>query len=54
MDKLVNGTQLAEHFKVSRTTIYKWIKKGMPYIELGNGRKGFYIDDVERWYLGEK
>ena len=36
MDKLVNGTQLAEHFKVSRNTIYKWIKNNIGYITISS------------------
>lgn len=53
MKDLVNRKQLAEHFNVSYSTIQKWRKRGIPYIQLPTGKVLYNIDEVEAWLLGK-
>ena len=50
MKSLLTVNELSDYFKVSRDTVYKWIRQGMPYQELPNGHKRFYIMDVVDWF----
>ena len=43
-------TQLADVYGVSRTSVYKWLKLGMPYSELATGGgKRFELNAVRDW-----
>ena len=41
--------QVAAAMKVSRTTVYKWIKLGMPYYTTPGGRYRFDLEEVANW-----
>lgn len=41
--------QVAKAMKVSRATVYKWIKKGMPYYTTPGGRYRFDLKEVAEW-----
>ncbi|WP_312554616.1 helix-turn-helix domain-containing protein [Empedobacter brevis] len=44
-------SDLAEKFKISRNTIYKWNqKKKLPYFKIGK-RVYYLLDDVERFMM---
>ncbi|NPU82990.1 MAG: hypothetical protein HPY65_00770 [Syntrophaceae bacterium] len=47
--KIKGKSALAEHFKVSRTTIDAWLRRGCPYE--GGDREPYVFEtsDVERW-----
>lgn len=50
-----NTKEVARFLGVSTQTVYRWInEKDMPYIKLGNGRRGYNIEEIEKWWLGEK
>lgn len=47
-ESLLSVDQLAEYLNINRTTIYKFIKEGLPYVQVGN-RKRFDRYDVMEW-----
>lgn len=53
MDKLLTVNQLASHYGVDRSTVYRWIKEGMPFKLTPSGLKRFTIEGIEFW-LSEK
>ena len=49
MNNLTLEKDVVEEFKISRSTMWKWRKKGLPHIRLG--RKIFYnIDALIEWW----
>ena len=40
--------ELAKSLKISRATIYRWRKEGMPYYKIGNGVR-FIEAEVNEW-----
>ena len=40
--------EVQEMFSVDRTTIYNWIRKGLPSHKVGGGRR-FEIEEVKAW-----
>ena len=40
--------ELAQSLKISRTTIDRWRKEGMPYYKIGNGVR-FIESEVSEW-----
>lgn len=53
MDYIKGVTELADLLKVSRPTIYDYIKKGMPCIKSPIGKYLFVLEDVQKWIRGE-
>ena len=49
----ISVKQLADKYGVDRTTVYKWIKRGMPSIKIGGTRR-FKVSDVEEWIKYEE
>jgi len=48
----VNAYQLAKKMKVSHTTIYSWVEKGLPYEHITIGKRismRFDLDKVKEW-----
>ena len=41
--------EVAKAMKVSRTTVYKWIKLGMPYYTTPSGRYRFDLEQIANW-----
>lgn len=51
---ILGVSSLAKELNVSRTTIYRYIEKGMPCCkEGGNGRIVFELEEVKAWLKGE-
>ena len=48
-----SGKELAKILGVSQNTICNYLKRGMPYIKLANGRRGYRLEDIEKWLIGE-
>ena len=48
-----SGKELAKVLGVSQNTICNYLKRGMPYIQMANGRKGYDLKEVENWLLGK-
>lgn len=51
---ILGVSKLAKELEVTRTTIYRYIEKGMPYKIGGNGRRVFELEEVKAWLKGEK
>ena len=47
--KYYTVNELADLYGVSRTTIYKWVRKGMPHETTPGGRKRFNVEDINKW-----
>ena len=47
--ELLTVNELADYYKVERTTIYAWLKKGLPYEVTPSGRKRFDLINVATW-----
>jgi len=48
----VNAYQLAKKMKVSHTTIYSWVEKGLPYEHITIGKRismRFDLEKVKEW-----
>ncbi|EJG7681702.1 hypothetical protein NAK90_005291 [Salmonella enterica] len=51
----VSQQEIAEHFKVNRTTIRAWTKSGLPYLEADRGKSaGYHIGHTLWWFLGRE
>lgn len=48
MDKLIDSKQLQELFKISRTTLHRMEKEGLPYILIGKSKRYNY-EEVNVW-----
>ena len=49
MENLTLEKDVVEEFKVSRSTLWKWRKSGLPHVRIG--RKIFYkIDALVEWW----
>lgn len=46
--ELLTAKELANILKIDRTTIYRMVKRGMPYKVVG-ARKRFILEDVLKW-----
>lgn len=54
-DFFVSQQEIAEHFKVNRTTIRAWTKAGLPYLEADRGKPaGYHIGHTLWWFTGRK
>lgn len=42
--------ELAEHFGVSVSTIFRWEKKGLPYHKIG-GVKRYNVEECDTWFI---
>jgi excisionase family DNA binding protein len=40
--------QVAELFKINRSTVYLWIDRGMPSVKIGKTRR-FIKEEIEEW-----
>ncbi|HCK2662604.1 TPA: hypothetical protein O1K60_000700 [Escherichia coli] len=53
-DCFVSQQEIAEHFKVNRTTIRAWTKQGMPYLDADRGKSGgYHIGHTLFWCMGK-
>ena len=53
LDKYMTRKEIAEYLGVNVATINKWLKIGMPYIQLASNRKLYDKEEVEKWLLGK-
>ena len=51
---LLTTDELVSAIKISRETIRKYIKGGLPFIPLGPKRKGFIYEEVITWLKQNK
>lgn len=48
MEKLITMNELTEHLQVTRTTVDRWRKEGLPHKKYGKIVR-FNLDEVLRW-----
>lgn len=48
---ILNGKELMSALHISTTRLYKFINYGMPYHQIGRGRKYYILPEVEEWLL---
>lgn len=53
MGNLVTSREIEEIYKISRTTVDRWRKEGMPYIKVGRGVR-FDSEAVKKWIADNK
>lgn len=51
--KIITLEQLAEMYSISRTTIDRWRREGMPFQKVGRGVR-FDLQEVENWIKDNK
>jgi predicted DNA-binding transcriptional regulator AlpA len=50
----LSDKQLAEHFGISRTTVWRWSKSNSSFpkpVNLGPGATRWRVSDIEKWEL---
>lgn len=52
-DPLLTAEQLADHYGVTRATIYNLMKRGMPSLKIGRARR-FRLAECDSWLEGEQ
>jgi len=52
-NKLLTIKELQELLSLSHTTIYKFMKEGLPYFKVGDSLR-FKRDDIESWLDAQK
>lgn len=52
-DKVINAIQLREYFGITKPTLIKYIKEGLPWFGKPT-RKQFVISDVKKWFIDNK
>lgn len=53
MGRLITSKELQEIYSISRATIDRWRKEGMPSIKVGRGVR-FDEEDVQDWIIKNK
>lgn len=48
-EQIVNAIQLREYFKITKPTLIKYIREGLPWFGKPT-RKQFVISDVKKWF----
>jgi excisionase family DNA binding protein len=56
-ERTYTAPQLAEYLQVHRDTVYRWIRAGMPAINVGSAQRPDWrlrLPEVERWLQRRK
>lgn len=53
MGNLVTSREIEATYKISRTTVDRWRKEGMPYVKVGRGVR-FDLEAVNKWIAENK
>lgn len=53
MGKLITSQELQAVYSISRSTVDRWRKEGLPFIKVGRGVR-FDEDDVYEWIKNNK
>ncbi len=53
MSEMVTSEELQHMYKISRSTVDRWRKDGMPYEKIGRGVR-FDLDQVKNWIKKNK
>lgn len=49
MGIIIGTKKMADMLGVSRETLYRYMKDGLPYIQLSSKKRAFEIDKVNEW-----
>ena len=49
----LTANEICEKLKISYTTLYRLVKKGLPYLKVGNQQR-FVFEEVEQWLKERK
>ena len=52
-DKVINAIQLREYFNITKPTLIRYIKEGLPWFGKPT-RKQFVVSDVKKWLIDNK
>ena len=52
-DELITKSQLRKILGISRGTIQRWQKKGLPFTQFNNRRNGFSPKQVNDWLVSQ-
>lgn len=50
-NKILNAKDLMVALNISSTRFYQFLKNGMPYHQIGKGRKYYILNEVKKWLL---
>ncbi len=53
MGRLLTSKELQEKYSLSRSTLDRWRKEGMPYGKVGRGVR-YDEDEVDKWIIENK
>lgn len=48
-NELITVEEAAKRMSVNKVTIYKWIKKGMPFVQIGSKRMRLNYQQILEW-----
>ncbi|WP_251717818.1 helix-turn-helix transcriptional regulator [Lactobacillus agrestimuris] len=48
-DNILNAKDLMSQLNISTTRFYQFLHYGMPYHQIGNGRKYYILSEVKVW-----
>lgn len=48
--ELITTKQLCEELDVTRQTVQRWVKRGIPYVKVGLQQNKFDIEAVMKWF----
>lgn len=51
--ELLTTNELAKHLKVTRSTLWRWEKEGMPYLKIGDTKR-YELDCVLEWFKNKQ
>ncbi|HGG6608018.1 TPA: hypothetical protein ACJG8M_002151 [Salmonella enterica subsp. diarizonae serovar 50:k:z] len=50
-DNIMNQQQVAQAFRVNRTTVRAWTKRGLPFIQGDQGKENQYYSGLTMWWV---
>ncbi|EDT6432567.1 terminase small subunit [Salmonella enterica subsp. enterica] len=50
-DNIMNQQQVAQAFRVDRTTVRAWTKRGLPFIQGDQGKENQYYSGLTMWWV---
>lgn len=51
---IIGVKKLAEELGISRETLYRYMKKGLPYHTISTKKRAFIIEEVKAWLEGRE
>lgn len=54
MKYIIGVKKLADELGISRETLYRYMKKGLPYHAISEKKRMFQIEEVKKWLEGRE